>query len=117
MPMFQRKPSHTYLGEVWRDPGNRFDKREEDHALYHDAESDAYFVVENIEYASGPDVSCHHTIRSVENYCDKGSKKRKKIDTLIADFRARNKTPSLPTAPTPAGENLKTERDTSIPGG
>ena len=37
--MFQRKPSHNYLGDVWRVPDNRHDKGEEDHNLYFDGET------------------------------------------------------------------------------
>ncbi|HEY2786343.1 MAG TPA: hypothetical protein VGJ05_15355 [Fimbriiglobus sp.] len=82
--MFQRKPSHTYIGDVWRDPDNRHDKREEDHSLYFDSETGQYIVVEEVEQVSGPNVSCSHTIHTVQEYLKLHPDRREVVECAIA---------------------------------
>jgi hypothetical protein len=86
--MFQKKPTHVYLGEVWHDPSNRHDRREEDHNLYFYNETQEYMVVEDVEYVSGPHVSCYHVIHSMERYVSQHSDRRAIIDAMIRSHQA-----------------------------
>ena len=63
MPIFNRKPHHTYVGQTFSMRKNRF---EEDHSLYFDSESGEFFIVESTEYESGPNVSCNHSITELD---------------------------------------------------
>lgn len=62
MGIFNPKPHHTHVGQTFSARKNR---EEEDHSLYFDSKKNEFFIVESTEYESGPNVSCHHSIREL----------------------------------------------------
>ena len=83
--MFQRKLTHEYIGRVWADPRSRHDKREEDHNLYRDSADESYIVVSEVEYVSGPNVSCSHPVYSRSDYEAVNPTRADAITQLIAN--------------------------------
>ena len=64
MPIFNPKPHHTYVGGIYSE---RRKRREEDHDVYFDSESQRFFVVESTEYDSPSGVTCNHITRQLSN--------------------------------------------------
>src|SRR5512143_3657259 len=95
---FQQKPSHVSLGDVWHDPDNRDYRREEDHYLYFDSESGAYFVVEDIVHVSGPNVSCDQFVRDAKDYVRRYPDLAEVVEKLIAAHKERSGVAGRPTA-------------------
>jgi len=99
--LFQRKRTHVFVGRVWSDPKNSFVRREEDHNLYCDTLDGSYFIVEEIEHTSGPNTSCHHCIRSIDEYAEQNPSRHKTVDDMISTHRASTSTHSATPAPPP----------------
>lgn len=61
MPIFNRKPHHEFICMF---SSNRHMREETDECLYFDTQKQEFFIVEQTEYESGPNVSVSHTTRS-----------------------------------------------------
>jgi hypothetical protein len=85
--IFERRPTHTFLGCVWSHPRNRSDKREEDHYVYFDSDTGQYFVVESVEHASGPNVSGSDEIVTIEEYLRLHPERRTALESAISRHR------------------------------
>jgi hypothetical protein len=82
MPVFNKKDNHVLVDIFY---SSRHNQDEEDHSLYFDTDALAFFVVEERDYVSGPNVSPYHTVYSLDEYVQANPALKEKIAKMIAE--------------------------------